>query len=231
MLKRIYNAICRLDLSFLGSKLNLQGNGPKVVGYVLPDGNNPHLYPLRLAPQSGATIVMPQQGKNYKKGPGEQWLALWIWSHRIKGFYDNLTLTSRGHRYEPDLAYIDEQRGIYIDIENDEPYTMGKRTPTHYLGKDDQRNENITAAGWIVLRFSEKQCIDSPARVARTIMDVVRSIAPEVEIPRVLQNVQPVDTDPRWDIDTARQHAKSRYRDSYMNKHFILRLGNLFFKL
>ena len=228
MLKRIYNAICRLDLSFLGSKLHLQGNGPKEVSYVLPDGNAPQLYPLMLAPQQGTAIIMPQQGKNCKKGPGEQWLALWIWSHRLKGFYDNLTLTYRGHRYEPDLAYIDEQRGIYIDIENDEPYTMGKRTPTHYLGKDDQRNENVTAAGWIVLRFSEKQCIDSPARVARTVMDVVRSIAPDVEMPRVLQNVHPVDADPRWDHDTARQRAKSRYRDSYMNKHLIFRFMHLF---
>ena len=229
MLKRIYNAICRLDLSLLGSKLHLQGNGPKEVSYVLPDGNAPHLYPLMLAPQQGTAIIMPQQGKNCKKGPGEQWLALWIWSHRLKGFYDNLTLTSKGHRYEPDLAYIDEQRGIYIDIENDEPYTLGKRIPTHYLGKDDQRNNDVTAAGWIVLRFSEKQCIDSPARVARTVMDVVRSIAPEVEMPKVLQKVQPVDADPRWDIDTARQHAKFGYRDSYMNKHLIFRLGNLFF--
>ena len=137
MLKRIYNAICRLDLSFLGSKLHLQGNGPMEVSYVLPDGNAPQLYPLMLAPQQGTAIIMPQQGKNCKKGPGEQWLALWIWGHSIKGFYDNLALTTKGHRYEPDLAYIDEQRGIYIDIENDEPYTMGKRTPTHYLGKDD----------------------------------------------------------------------------------------------
>lgn len=230
MLKRIYNAICRLDLSFLGSKLHLQGNGPMEVSYVLPDGNAPQLYPLMLAPQQGTAIIMPQQGKNCKKGPGEQWLALWIWSHRLKGFYDNLTLTSRGHRYEPDLAYIDEQRGIFIDIENDEPYTLGKRIPTHYLGKDDQRNSDITAAGWIVLRFSEKQLIDTPARVVRTIMDVVRSIAPDIEMPPVLQNTQPVDTDPRWDYDTARLHAKSCYRDSYMNKHFILRLGNLFFR-
>jgi len=228
MLKRIYYAICRLDLSFLGSKLHLLGNGPMEVRYVLPDCDDPQLYPLLLAPEQGTAIVMPQLGKSCKKGPGEQWLAMWIWSHRLKGFYDNLTLTSRGHRYEPDLAYIDEQRGIYIDIENDEPYTMGKRTPTHYLGKDNQRNENVTAAGWIVLRFSEKQCIDSPARVARTVMDVIRSIAPDVEMPRELQNVQPADTDPRWDHDTARQHAKSRYRDSYMNKHFILRLGRLF---
>lgn len=230
MLKKIYHAICRLDLSFLGRKLHLQGSGPMEVSYVLPDGNDPQLYPLLLAPQQTTAIVMPQQGKNCKKGPGEQWLAIWIKAHRLRNFYDNQALRAGAHRYEPDLAYIDEQRGIYIDIENDEPYTLVKRIPTHYLGNDDQRNESITAAGWIVLRFSEKQCIDSPARVARKIMDVVCSIAPDVEMPRVLQNVQPVDIDQRWDYDTACQYAKSRYRDSYMNKHFILRLGSLFFK-
>jgi hypothetical protein len=214
----------------MGRSLHLHGDGPKNVCYDLADSNDKQNYPLLLASQLGTAIVMPNKGKNCKKGPGEQWLALWIMRHRLKGFYDNLILRVGGHRYEPDLAYIDEQRGIFIDIENDEPYTLGKRIPTHYLGKDDQRNSDITAAGWIVLRFSEKQLINTPARVVRTIMDVVRSIAPDIEMPRVLQNVQPVDTDPRWDYDTARQHAKSRYRDSYMNKHLIFRLGNLLFK-
>lgn len=230
MLKKIFRTVCRFDLSSLGSKLRLQGNGPKEVIYDLPDGNSPQRYPLLLAPHQGTVIVMPQRGKNCKKGPGEQWLALWLWAHRLKGFYDNLTLPAKGHRYEPDLAYIDEQRGIFIDIENDEPYSMGKRIPTHYIGKDDERNRNITAAGWIVLRFTEQQLIDTPASVARTVMDVVRKIAPDVEMPRCLRNASPVDTDPRWDLNTARQHAKSRYRDSYMNKHFILRLGNLFMR-
>lgn len=230
MLKKIYHAICRLDLSFLGRELHLQGNGPMEVGYVLPDGNDSQLYPLLLAPQQGTTIVLPQQGKSCKKGPGEQWLALWIWSHRLRGFYDNLTLPAKGHHYEPDLAYIDERRGIFIDIENDEPYSMGKRIPTHYLGRDDERNHNITAAGWIVMRFTEQQLIDSPASVARTVMDVVHSIAPDVEVPRCLCRVSPVTPEARWDYDTACSRAKARYRDSYMNKHFILRLGNLFFK-
>ena len=230
MLNRIYHAVCQLNLSFMGCSLHLHGDGPKNVFYDLAESTDQQNYPLLLVSQRGTAIVMPSKGKNCKKGPGEQWLALWIMRHRLKGFYDNLTLRVGGYRYEPDLAYIDEQRGIFIDIENDEPYTLGKRIPTHYLGKDDQRNNDVTAAGWIVLRFSEKQLIDTPARVVRTIMDVVRSIAPDIEMPPVLQNAQPVNTDPRWDYDTARRHAKSRYRDSYMNKHFILRLGNLFFK-
>ena len=230
MLRLIYHAVCLIDLGFLGRKLRLQGDGPKNVCYDLTDGNDPQNYPLLLAPQQGTAIVMPQKGKNCKKGPGEQWLALWIRSHRLKGFYDNLTLPTKGHRYEPDLAYIDEQRGIYIDIENDEPYSMGKRVPTHYIGNDDERNRNITSAGWIVLRFSEQQVIDTPSRVARTVMDVVRSIAPDVEMPKCLRDVLPVEPDPRWDYDTARSRAKSRYRDSYMDKHLIFRLSKLFMR-
>lgn len=230
MLIKIYKAICRLNLSFLRRKLQLQGNGPKEVSYVLPNGNDSQHYPFLLAPQQGTSIIMPLKGKNCKKGPGEQWLAMWIWSHRLKGFYDNLALPTKGHRYEPDLAYIDEQRGIYIDIENDEPYSMGKHVPTHFVGKDDERNRDIISAGWIVLRFSEQQIIDTPAPVARTVMDVVRSIAPDVEMPRCLCKVSPVKPEARWDYNTARRRAKARYRDAYMNKHLILRLGNLFFK-
>lgn len=230
MLKIIYHAVCQLNLSFLGCKLKLKGNGPKNVCYDLTDDNSQQNYPLLLAPQQGTAIVMPKKGKNCKKGPGEQWFALWIWAHRLRGFYDNLMLPASGHRYEPDLAYIDEKRGIFIDIENDEPYSMGKRVPTHFIGKDDERNHNITSAGWIVLRFTEKQFIDTPARVARTVMDVVRNIAPEVEVPKCLRNISPVEEDPRWDLETALFLAKSRYRDSYMNKHFIFRIANLFFK-
>lgn len=227
----LFNAVFCPMKGILGNKLSLYGNGPENVRFNHLDDSPADRYPMMLVPKTGTNIAMPVLGKNCKRGPGELWLAMWIKAHGLKNFYDNQALRAGGHRYEPDLAYIDEQHGIYIDIENDEPYTLGKRIPTHYLGKDDQRNENVTAAGWIVVRFSEKQCLDSPARVARTIMDVVHSIAPEVVMPKVLQKVQPVDADPRWDLETARQQAKSCYRDSYMNKHFILRLGNLFLNL
>lgn len=226
----LFNAVFFPKKGLIGRKLHLYGYGPENVRFNHLNDSPTDTYPMMLVPKIGTYFAKPILGKNCKRGPGEQWLALWIKAHGLRGFYDNLALRAGSHRYEPDLAYIDEQHGIYIDIENDEPYTLGKRIPTHYLGKDDQRNADVTAAGWIVLRFSEKQCLDSPARVTRTIMDVVRSISPDVEMPRVLQNVQPVDTDPRWNLDTARQHAKSRYRDSYMNKHLIFCLGNLLLK-
>ena len=230
MLISFFNAVFRPEKGVLRRTWKRRDLGPARVDYTLADGDQA-IYPQLLVPQCGTPIAMPQLGRNCKRGPGELWLALWIKKHGVKGFYDNLALPAGGHRYEPDLAYIDQQRGIFIDIENDEPYTMGKRLPTHVIGKDDLRNGLVKKAGWIVLRFSEKQCISSPARVVRTVMDVVRSIAPDVEMPPALRDVQPVDPDPRWDIARARRYARERYRDTYLEKHLpFYRLTNLFYK-
>ena len=230
MLVSLFNAVFRPGKGVLRRTWRRRGGGPVKVEYDLTDGEQQD-YPQLLVPQRGTTILMPQSGKNCKRGPGELWLALWIKAHGVKGFYDNLAMRVDGHRYEPDLAYIDEERGVFIDIENDEPYTMGKCIPTHIIGKDDLRNGLVRGAGWIVLRFSERQCISTPARVVSTVMHVVRSIAPDVEIPKALQKVPPVEPDPRWDEKQARQYVKTRHRDSYLEKHLpFYCITNLFFK-
>ena len=220
MLKRIYNAIYRLDLSFLGSKLHLQGNGPMEVSYVLPDGNAPQLYPLMLAPQQGTAIIMPQQGKNCKKGPSEQWLALWIWSHRLKGFYDNLTLTSRGHRYEPDFAYIDEQKGIYVDLEVDEPYSGGGK-PTHYMNadgtnQDSQRNQNYLNAGWHVVRFSEEQIFCHTEECMKVVYTLLLNVGAIDELPKSLEKVPDLEAVPRWTYAESNELKRKGFRKSYL---------------
>lgn len=206
------------------------GDGPQAVEYNLSDGSPQH-YPQFLAPQQGTRIVLPRRKKSCKRGPGEVWLALWLKMHGVKGFYDNLSLWTGGHRYEPDLAYIDERHGIFIDIENDEPYTMGKSHSTHTLGSDDQRNELITSAGWIVLRFSERQCVATPAQVARTVVDVARSIAPEIEMPKALANVKPVEQESRWSRTVSQNLASQNYRDKYLKKHLpFYRLYSMIFR-
>lgn len=102
------------------------------VGFDKPDGSSTE-YPQVIMPKRGTLITLPSRGrgKNTKKGPGEGYLCWYVLRHNLKGFYDNVALTVGGHRYVPDFAYIDTERGIFIDIENDEPYTIGKRIPTH----------------------------------------------------------------------------------------------------
>lgn len=217
-------------MSVLRRTWQQRGDGPGKVTFDLVDGDQ-QCYPQLLVPTRDTPITMPQPGKNFKRGPGEMWLAFWIKMHKIAGFYDNLALPAGKRRYEPDLAYIDEQHGIFIDIEIDEPYTMERHIPTHVIGKDDHRNSLVTSAGWIVLRFSELQCIATPAAVTRAVMDVVRSIAPDVKMPQALKGAKPITTDPRWDYETARRYVRKNYRYIYLEKRFPLySLSNILFK-
>jgi DNA replication ATP-dependent helicase Dna2 len=147
--------------------------------------------------------------------------------HRLKNFYDSTALHVPGHRFEPDLAYIDEARGIFIDIEVDEPYTFARRIPTHAMGRDDERNRLVTEAGWVVLRFSEQQALTTPERVARTVIDVVRTIAPDVPMPRALREVEPAVPEPRWDYQEARRRAATHASDTYQRRNILYRLMNL----
>ena len=70
-----------------------------------------------------------------------------------------MSVTINGHRYEPDLAYIDAKKGVYVDIEIDEPYS-GNHHLTYYITeygahKDQRHNETFRNAGWHVFRFIE----------------------------------------------------------------------------
>ena len=217
MLISLFNAVFRRGKSVLRRNWRPLGDGKRTVDYDIADSDSQH-YPLLRAPVKGTPIVMPHQGKSCKNGPAEKWLAFQLVRHKIEGFYDNLVLPTSGHRYEPDLAFIDEQRGIYIDIENDEPYSMGRKRLTHLIGNDDERNAHITAAGWIVLLFSELQCASSPLGVARTVMEIAQSIDPTIEMPKALVDVAPVDTDARWNQDMAKKFAASNYRDTYLER-------------
>lgn len=203
----------------------LQG-GAQTVNYDLADGDQ-ECYPQLLAPRRGTAITMPQRGKNCKRGLSESWLSFWIKRHRLKGFSDATALKVPGHRYEPDLAYIDEARGIFIDIEVDEPYTFARRMPTHVKGNDDERNRQVIEAGWVVLRFSEQQALTMPECVVRTVMDVVRTIAPEVEMPKAVSEVESAVPEPRWDLAEARRRANARTSDAYQRNNILYRLMNI----
>ncbi len=221
ILKALWNAAFHPGKPLLDKRLPPFENTPSAVPYTLTDGPQSH-YPQLLAPQLGTPITRPSRGSSYKRGVGDMWVAVQVEALQLNGFHDDLSLNVAGHRFEPDLAYIDAERGIFIDIEVDEPYTMGRCVPTHTIGNDDQRNHHFTQAGWTVLRFSERQCIETPKSVLRTVADVVRQMDPTAEMPEALADVAPVEPDPRWDHDSARQLAQQRYRDPYLEQHVPL---------
>ncbi|MBQ9820721.1 MAG: DUF559 domain-containing protein [Muribaculaceae bacterium] len=221
MLKLLWNAFVLQGRPLLGFPKGLQ-RGARVA-YNLADGDQEN-YPQLLAPQWGSTITLPERGKNCKRGLSETYLSNWIKQHHIANFYDGVALRVPGHRYEPDLAYIDMARGIFIDIEVDEPYTFARRLPTHIKGHDDPRNRQITDAGWVVLRFSEEQVLTMPERVVRSVLDVVQRIAPDVAMPACVQDAEPARSEPRWNYEEARRRANTRSSEAYQRSNILYRL-------
>ena len=219
ILKALWNAAFNPGKPLIDRRLPQFESTPAAVPYTLTDGQQSH-YPQLLVPSQGTPITFPSRGSSYKRGVGDMWVAIHVEALRLPCFHDNLSLSVAGHRFEPDLAYIDAERGIFIDIEVDEPYTMGRCVPTHPIGSDDHRNQLFTQAGWTVLRFSEKQCIVTPKSVLRTVLDVVCQMNKSVEMPKALADISPVEPDLRWNYDSAKQLARLRYRDPYL-EHYV----------
>lgn len=110
---------------------------------------------------------MPVRGRCGKRGVCEQKLCEEIEKLNLFGFYDNLSLfvIDRCSRYEPDLAYIDAKKGIFIDIEIDEPYSGLERKPIHYtIGDytvDDKRNDYLPSEAGLLYVFLRHKYINN----------------------------------------------------------------------
>ena len=99
--------------------------------------------------------------KNKKTGASELAVFSHVFGLDLEKIREDVSVTIGGHRYEPDLAYIDKENGVYVDIEIDEPYSSFHR-PTHFITedgthKDQRRNKLFLSAGWHVCRFTEQQ--------------------------------------------------------------------------
>ncbi|WP_331147615.1 hypothetical protein [Hymenobacter sp.] len=80
--------------------------------------------------------------------------------------------------YYPDFVYQDQETGLCIDIEIDEPFDVRTNTPTHCVGKDDDRNRFFVENKWVVIRFTEEQVVNWPElcckEIALTIFDITK---------------------------------------------------------
>lgn len=70
--------------------------------------------------------------KNKKTGASELAVFSHVFGLDLEKIREDVSVTIGGHRYEPDLAYIDKENGVYVDIEIDEPYSSFHR-PTHFI--------------------------------------------------------------------------------------------------
>jgi len=123
------------------------------------------------------------------------------------------------HPYEPDIAIIEIQNnyGIRIDIEIDEPYSGVDKKPIHYIGcGDEYRDMRLANMGWIVIRFSETQIYKEPSKciaLIKHIISCIDSSAPQ-------NGYDAPSFDKRWTETEAQMMAVRRYRETLMNHEF-----------
>lgn len=177
-------------------------------------------YPYLKAPEKGTWIKLPVKGRSGRRGFCEEKLAHIINEYHLLGFMDNLTLFADGCPYEPDFAYIDVEKGIFVDIEIDEPYSGWEKTPIHYKivnGTIDQkRNERFTERGWIVLRFSEKQVFEQPKSCLKYLYQQLCRIDSSVIIPASVASAPDLKADSMWTMNDAYWRIQNKTRENML---------------
>lgn len=123
--------------------------------------------------------------------------------------------------YYPDIVVI--ARGLFIDIEIDEPYTDDDGKPIHYLDTssdewesvDMRRNRFMSKEGWEIIRFAEEQVVKYPQECVAFINNVIDALVKSGSQPKLVFPY-PVD---EWTKSEAEHYALVRYRDSYYAEH------------
>lgn len=208
-------------IPFLKSKLRLNYYNNIFVTYNI-NNSTEQKYPLIRAPKFGCEIKLPIIGRCGKRGVCEQLLCNEIEKLRLSGFYDNLSLFIKklNYPYEPDLAYIDTRKGIFIDIEIDEPYSGLERMPIHYKTDtgtiDDKRNDYFTERGWTVIRFSENQVYKYPTSCIKRVYQLLHSIDSSIMIPQSLCLIDNISTEEMWTENKAKIMEQNKEREKLL---------------
>lgn len=115
--------------------------------------------------------------------------------------------------YNPDFTLICPITNLHIDIEIDEPYSLINKTPIHYEGcGDDERNNFFLELNWCVLRFTEKQIIESTLDCIKTIKSVYENI---VNMSIGYDNF--LESETKWSYEESLIMQKNGYREKYLN--------------
>lgn len=158
--------------------------------------------------------------KNKKTGASELVAFSHVFRLGLDNIREDVSVTINGHRYEPDLAYINEEKGIYVDIEIDEPYS-GQHHATHYITadgthKDQPRNDTFCKAGWHVVRFTEQQMFCQTKACMKVIFDLLLQQGAIDAIPHRLANAEPLVSEPCWTAEESKKRSYKRYRKTYL---------------
>lgn len=185
-------------------------------------------YPIILHPVNRPIhqFSISMGNKNKKMGASELVVFSRILKLGLECIREDVCVLIDGHRYEPDFAYINEEKGIFIDIEIDEPYSSAQH-PTHYvtkqgIHKDAKRNEVFQKAGWHVVRFTEQQMFCETSSCMKIIFEILYSLGVTESMPYSLLNVPNINEVPAWTFDKSKEYSANHFRRSYLGYNPVI---------
>jgi len=162
----------------------------------------------------------PNDGKNSKAQEG--FSEAKFYNHLKQYFKSNvqrgltLNIPNFEFPYSPDFAYIDQSTNLYIDIEIDEPYDYQSNKLTHFVGKDDRRNNFFLNKGWIVIRLCEKQVVHYPHSCCKAIAQLISDVLEDSLELSQFMDVPDLPTVKQWTESEAADMAAKMYRQNYL---------------
>lgn len=123
------------------------------------------------------------------------------------------------HYYEPDFI-IKLDKGIYLDIEIDEPYVGNNGKIIHYF--DEEFNQSVDAVrdqfflknNWIIIRFAEEQIFKQPQACCKFIGEVIKNLNLEFDM-SIFTKINTLKNVKVWNKEDALIMMRKRYRETY----------------
>jgi hypothetical protein len=123
------------------------------------------------------------------------------------------------HPYSQDMAFIDQDTVLSINIELDEPYEGKNKQPHHCLDddKDSKRNQFFTERNWVVIRFAEEQVVKNPQGCCRYLVEVIVNFTQDKYLLEKVQQFPVLELVKAWTVSEARQLAVWKHRETYLH--------------
>ena len=172
-------------------------------------------YPIVSWPAEEAEITTPQAGRLEIQGFSDDFFGkiltesdLDVQIHRDC----HLDVPCRAIPYVPAIALVDEEAGVFIDVEIDASYHGWYRVPQHSSdGKDSVRDDYFNRCGWTVVRFTEHQV----RKETEACVDFIRLVVGKLK-GTVLKMTSKVTPEKRWTFKEAVAMERDLFREKYL---------------
>ena len=172
-------------------------------------------YPIILWPTKKGDIAPWQLGRSDIHGFSDDFFSNKLNDSELKPLLRDdirLEVPCRAIPFEPAVALVDEDAGVFVDVEIDAPYHGWYRMPLHNVeSKDEVRDRYFNGCGWTVVRFTERQVreqTEACVQLLRLIVSKLKDDSTKME--------STVEPEKRWTFRDAVAMERDLFREKYL---------------